>query len=616
MFRNLSTSTKLLVLCGLFVISLAVTTYSLVTEKQIAIEFARKELIGSRYIAAVRSIYGEILAQQGKQSLPATGRAISDELARVLSSGGTGAADALHTTELEQVLLLALSDLPSGDGDDPVPDVLAQAQSLILRAGDGSNLALDPDLDSYYLQAIVVTKLPAWLGRLAEMRALFNGSAAGNISAEEHKVRFQVQEGILLSILDDTRSNLNAALRGNLDGSLKTAVDGSLETAIAASRTYLDTLRAGMIDNRPAGPGSDLVDQSFANAVGHATTTWMIAQDELDRLLQLRIDGLLARLRGGLGLTGALAALSLAVAYMTYRHIVKPLKRLETVARTVRETKNYRLRMNYDSRDEIGQLAAAFNDMLSELSAAREREMTEQAELARSTRLTTIGAMTASIAHEVNQPLAAVVANSNAALRWLANREPDLDEARAALKRIVRDGHRASEVIGSVRAMFKKERSERTWLNVNDLAREVLLLAHGSLETHQVAVRSELCEEVPGVLADRVQLQQVLLNLIVNGAEAMASVTDRERLLRVSSEVQDADCVVITVTDSGTGIDLKDVDRIFEPFYTTKANGMGMGLPICRSIIESHGGRLWATPMHPNGTAFHISMTGSKVGNG
>jgi C4-dicarboxylate-specific signal transduction histidine kinase len=314
--------------------------------------------------------------------------------------------------------------------------------------------------------------------------------------------------------------------------------------------------------------------------------------------------------------TGALGMLSILVAYLTHYHIVRPLKRLETVARTVRETKDYRLRIDYDGRDEIGRLAAAFNDMLSELSVAREREKTEQAELARTSKLTTIGAMTASIAHEVNQPLAAVVTNSNAALRWLANQEPDIDEARAALKRIIRDGHRASEVIGSVRAMFKKDRAERTRLNVNDLAREVLILAYGNLETHQITVRSELREEVPDVLADRVQLQQVLLNLIINGAEAMASVTDRERLLRVSSDAHGPDGVVITVADAGTGIDPQDMDRIFEPFYTTKASGMGMGLPICRSIVESHGGRLWATALHPCGTAFHVAMTGLMVGEG
>jgi len=306
--------------------------------------------------------------------------------------------------------------------------------------------------------------------------------------------------------------------------------------------------------------------------------------------------------------------LSIIVAYLTYRHIVHPLKRFEAVAETVRETKDYRRRIDHQSDDEIGHLAAAFNDMLSELSSAREREKAEQAELARASKLTTMGAMTASIAHEVNQPLAAVVTNGNAALRWLANAEPDLDEARAALKRIVDNGHRASKIVGGIRAMFKKDLAERASVNVNDLAREVLLLANDNLETHGVTLVTELRDEVPEVLADRVQLQQVLFNLIVNGAEAMASVTDRERLLRVSSDFHDTDGVVITVADSGTGIDPKDMNQIFEPFYTTKATGMGMGLAICKSIVESHGGRLWVTSVHPWGTAFHVAMTGLMIG--
>jgi signal transduction histidine kinase len=616
MFRNLSTSTKLLVLCGLFILSLTVATYGLVAEKQIAIQFARKELIGSHYLAALRPVYDITLAQQGEHGTVALIR--TDELIRVLSSEQAGSAAGFEIAELEQSLAQALRDLPSttaesADGHDPVQSVLAKARSLIVRAADDSNLTLDPDIDTYYLQAIVSTKLPVWLAQLAQMRALFDGSAPSGASPEGHKIRFQVLEGVLRSTLDDTANDLEAAFRGNNGASVKETTAGAVAAAIAASRSYLDALRNRMNDSRAADPGSDNIDPSFASAVHSATSAWTAIQRELDRLLQQRIDGLLARLYGGLGLTSALGMFSILVAYLTYRHIVNPLKRLEAVATKVRETKDYRLRVDHQSEDEIGQLAAGFNDMLSELSLAREREKAEQAELARSSKLTTIGAMTASIAHEVNQPLAAVVTNSNAALRWLANREPDLDEARAALKRIIENGHRASKVVGSVRAMFKKDPAERTRLNINDLVREVLLLAHDDLETHQVTLSTELRDDAPEVLADRVQLQQVLLNLIVNGAEAMASVTDRERLLRVSSDVH-TDGVTITVADCGTGIDPKDIEHIFEPFYTTKASGMGMGLAICKSIIESHGGRLWVTSVHPWGTAFHVAMTGLMVG--
>lgn len=618
MFRNLSTSTKLLLLCGLFVLSLAVTAYSLVTEKQIAIQFTRKEIIGSRYIAALRPVYDVTLAQQGEQGTVALIR--TDELIRVLSQQA-GSAAGLQTAELERALAEALRALPltmteSVNGNDAVQDVLAKARSLIVRAADDSNLTLDPDIDTYYLQTIVTTKLPAWLAQLAQIRALFDTSAPLGVTPVGHQVRFQVLDGVLQSTLDETENALESAFRGSNSASVKAATAQAVAGAIAASRSYLDALRATMSDGDAGDPDPDNLDRSFAGAAVSATTAWTAVQSELDRLLQQRIDGLRARLHAGLGLTSVLGLLSLLVAYLTYHHIVDPLRRLEAVAAKVRETKDYRLRIDYQSEDEIGQLAAAFNDMLSELSSAREREKAEQAELARTSKLTTIGAMTASIAHEVNQPLAAVVTNGNAALRWLANQEPDLDEARAALKRIIDNGHRASKVVGSVRAMFKKDLSERSRLNVNDLTREVLLLAQDDLETHRVTLQTELREDVPEVLADRVQLQQVLFNLIVNGAEAMASLTDRERLLRVSSEIHDADGVMITVADCGTGIDPKDAKQVFEPFFTTKASGMGMGLAICRSIVESHGGRLWATPLHPHGTAFHVAMTGLRVGKG
>lgn len=617
MFRNLSTSTKLLLLCGLFVLSLAVTAYSLVTEQQIAIQFARKELVGSRYIAALRPVYDVTLAQRGEQGTVALIR--TDELIRVLSEQG-GSAVGFQTTELEQALAKALRDLPvttvvSADGNDPVQNVLARARSLIVRAADDSNLTLDPDIDTYYLQTIVTTKLPVWLAQLAQMRALFDGSAPSGASPEGHKVRFQVLEGVLRSTLDDTASELEAAFRGSNGAGAREATEAPVAAAIAASRSYLDALKARMNDGSAVDPNSDNLD-SFAGAAVSATAAWSAIQRELDRLLQQRIDGLLARLYASLGLSGALGLLSILVAYLTYRHIVNPLKRLEAVAEKVRETKDYRRRIDYQSDDEIGHLAVAFNDMLSELSSAREREKAEQAELARASKLTTMGAMTASIAHEVNQPLAAVVTNGNAALRWLANAEPDLDEARAALKRIVDNGHRASKIVGSVRAMFKKDLAERTPVNINDLAREVLLLASDNLATHGVTLVTELRDDVPEVLADRVQLQQVLFNLIVNGAEAMTSVSDRERLLRVSSDFHDTDGVIITVADSGTGIDAKDMNQIFEPFYTTKASGMGMGLAICKSIVESHGGRLSAAPAEPWGTAFHIALTGLKAGEG
>ena len=290
------------------------------------------------------------------------------------------------------------------------------------------------------------------------------------------------------------------------------------------------------------------------------------------------------------------------------RWIVQPLERLEKFASTVRRTKDYSLRVDYEGDDEIGRLSLAFNEMLSELSAARERESSDQFELARVSRLTTMGAMTASIAHEINQPLAAIAANANAGLRWLSRTTPDLDEVHAALKQINNDAHRASEVIQSVRSIFKKAPQQGALVDVNDVVLEVLALVHGELINYRVSAISDLLQNLPQVRADRVQLQQVMLNLITNAVEAMGAVGDRARVLNVTSQLYDPNGVLVTVQDTGPGIDPDRKDRIFDAFFSTKSSGMGMGLFICRSIVEAHGGRLWATPAAPYGAIFHLVL--------
>jgi C4-dicarboxylate-specific signal transduction histidine kinase len=295
---------------------------------------------------------------------------------------------------------------------------------------------------------------------------------------------------------------------------------------------------------------------------------------------------------------------------------VRPLERLEHAASTVRETRNYDLRIDYRSHDEIGQLAAAFNEMLSELAAARERELSKQSEVARVTRLTTMGQMAASIAHEVNQPLAAIVTSSNAGLRWLGRTTPDLDEVRAALQRIAKDGHRASQVIDSIRAMFKKDARDRTPIDINDLIREVLALVDGDLRSKRISVRTDLAMQLPPVLADHVQLQQVILNLITNAADAMRPVTDRARLLQVISGTYESNGVRVIVEDSGTGIDPAAKEQIFDAFFTTKSNGMGLGLSICRSIIEAHGGHLSASRGNPHGSVLEFVLPTHDTGAG
>jgi C4-dicarboxylate-specific signal transduction histidine kinase len=267
-----------------------------------------------------------------------------------------------------------------------------------------------------------------------------------------------------------------------------------------------------------------------------------------------------------------------------------------------------------------GDLAGGLAYDVTAVRAAEERKRAEDAlraariELTRVMQMTAMGQMVASIAHEINQPLAAIVANGNAGLNWLGRATPDLDEAREALRSIVNDGHLAGEVIGGIRSMFKKNGRTEAPLDVNELIREVLALLHGDIQSQQVLIRSELAEELPQPRANRVQLQQVIVNLVMNAVDAMSTVVDRARILRVKTEVHEFNDVLITVADSGTGIDPNNINRLFDAFFTTKSHGTGMGLSICRSIIESHGGRLWASPGQPHGSIFHVLLPTGGVG--
>jgi C4-dicarboxylate-specific signal transduction histidine kinase len=223
-------------------------------------------------------------------------------------------------------------------------------------------------------------------------------------------------------------------------------------------------------------------------------------------------------------------------------------------------------------------------------------------------RLTTMGELTASIAHEINQPLAAIVTQSEAALRFLNRDEPDLEEVQDALSSIRLDGMRAAEVIRSLRALAKKSGPNLTKLDMDDVIREVLTLARGELRRHDVVLHTELAANDRPIMGDRVQLQQVLLNLIMNGAEAMRDTTERARELTVSSTLVQPGSVVIAVEDTGAGLDPAVAERMFQPFFTTKPDGLGMGLAICRSIIEAHGGRLWVSARAPHGADVRFTV--------
>jgi len=253
-------------------------------------------------------------------------------------------------------------------------------------------------------------------------------------------------------------------------------------------------------------------------------------------------------------------------------------------------------------------LASALIASLSEQKRAEEALREAQADLAHVTRVTTLGEIAASIAHEVNQPLAAVVANAEACLRWLDRGTPDLDAARRSVEWIIDDANRASEVIRRVRALANKSDVEKAPLDINDVVKEVIALVQGELVSHRVSLRMEFANALPVVPADRVELQQVVINLVMNGIEAMQSVADRPRELLIRSLQDETQQVLVSVTDCGVGISAENADRLFNAFFTTKTNGMGMGLSICRSIIEAHGGRLWASANLPHGATFQFTL--------
>ena len=250
---------------------------------------------------------------------------------------------------------------------------------------------------------------------------------------------------------------------------------------------------------------------------------------------------------------------------------------------------------------EIGQQGVAFVVDLTERKRA-------EAELAHANRVATMGQLSASIAHEVNQPIAATLMNAGTAARWLARQPPNLEEAKPSIDRIIIDGKRAADIVSRIRDFSKKAPARKGELEINEAILEIMRLTRAAMSEHGVLVKMQLSEGLPRILGDRVQLQQVILNLIMNAIEAMSEVTEGSRELLISTGEVESGGLLVAVSDSGPGLPQVNPERIFEAFYTTKSNGLGMGLSICRSIVEAHGGRLWATPNEPHGAVFSMML--------
>lgn len=617
MFRNLRTGTKLVILCSVFCVAIAVPIFSGVIEKQIAIDFARKELTGSRHLAVLRAAYIAILpCEIGSAGSPDLCKAPFDQVIDRLASARMDFGEDLQSADLKRSLVATLRQLSSTKNGGILWSTyavaaLTTARDLASRIGDSYNLVFDTGLDSYHLQDIVTAKFPALMGQLGEMQVLVREASAAGGPSGEHKVRLLMLDGLLRSAISEVKRDLAAAYRADNDGRLKRALDPPVAEMVRSTGLYLNTISANFVEGKALPVDAGYLAELFRSAVQSNLDAWASDHAELDRLLGDRIAELLARMRRDLLLTGALALLSVLLAIITHRSIVPPLRRLAGIAKEVSETRNYELRIKDVARDEVGQLGAAFNNMLSELAVARDREHAAQGELARVSRMTTAGAMTASIAHEINQPLGAIVSNGNAGLRWLRKAPPNLGEVELALNDIVSDGKRASELIRSIRSMFKTDDQARTLVDVNGMIQQTLRLVQGELRSTGMLVKLELDDKLPPVSGSQVQLQHVFLNLIMNAKEAMAPVADRARVLRIRSSIEATQDVVVTVEDNGPGIAREQDARVFEPFFTTKREGMGMGLSICRTIVEAHNGRIWASPSSPHGSIFHVALPAS-----
>jgi C4-dicarboxylate-specific signal transduction histidine kinase len=264
-------------------------------------------------------------------------------------------------------------------------------------------------------------------------------------------------------------------------------------------------------------------------------------------------------------------------------------------------------------RDEKGAIVKWYGTAtdIEDLKRAEQASREAQAQLAHINRVATMGQLTASIAHEVNQPIAATVANAQAALRWLEKDPPNLGEVRQSLDDIVSSGNRAGDVVARIRALVKNAAPQTDHLDMNEAIREVIALTRSEAVKNRVALQVQFAERLPSIEGDRVQLQQVMLNLIINAIEAIGAIDEGSRELLISTGRAEAGGVFVAVRDSGAGLSPQDLEHVFDAFYTTKSGGMGMGLAICRSIIEAHGGRVWATPNTPRGATFQFNVPAS-----
>jgi PAS domain S-box-containing protein len=500
-------------------------------------------------------------------------------------------------------------------------------------------------IEAYLEEGQRLTHTGSWAWNVASRENVYWSSEHYRIFGLDPATDAQSYEKALQRILPEDRANfmriLDTAIREKKDFDVDWRIpmpDGSLRYVHSVGHPVVD--KGGEVVEF-VGTLVDVTEQHLAReALERENAERRRAQEELRRSEAFLVEGQRISRTGSWAWSVATGEMSWSTehfrifgldpdattpSYAMFVDLIHPEDRAaveEVLERAVRDSSNFQFDFRIVTPDgatkyvhSLGHLAAngAKNtEFIGTTIDVTERRRADEAlrgalaDLERASRLSTMGQLTASIAHEINQPLAAIVTNANACLRWLETDRLDLEEARQAATRIVKNGHRAGDIVKSVRALTRKSAPEMISLDINDVIRGVIVLMYAEFRRHGVRVETSLSSNLDFVIGDRVQLQQVVLNLIMNGIEAMAGSVDRQLTIRSASDGSGG--VLVAVEDSGPGLDPAQTDRLFEAFFTTKPEGMGMGLSICRSIIDAHGGRLWASPNLPNGAVFQFTL--------
>ena len=481
--------------------------------------------------------------------------------------------------------------------------------------------------EAYLAEAQRLTQTGSWAWRVA-------GRAALHLSEEWYRIYgFDPENGppSFDQLLQRTHPEDRAKWKEAIDGAIDQKSDYEVESRILlpdATTKYIHTVGHPVLNASGdlvqfVGSSTDITERKRAEQATRLLAA--IVESSHDAIVSKRLDGVITSWNKGAERLFGYAAEEAVGQNITL--IIPPGRRdeertiVEQLARGERVDYFETVRMRKDGslldvsltispmKDDSGRVVGASKLArdITERKRAEEALRQAQTDLAHASRLTIMGEFTASLAHEVKQPIAAMVTDANTCVRWIMRDEPDLKEAREAAWRIVKDAKRASEIIDRLRLLFKKGTPQRELVDVNEVAREMIVLLGNEASRHSISIRTELAEDLPDAIGDRVQLQQVLMNLIVNGIEAMHDV-DRPRELTIKSQPAQNNELLLSVSDTGMGLPRHQADEIFDAFFTTKTHGTGMGLRISRSIVESHGGRLWAADNSPRGASFCFTL--------